>query len=400
MAEELSKKAEALHKKLIFGNILMAIVATVAAICMILLPCVDVRVKVDGKKVASYIEKTLNEDENATVEDEELGDILSSAFRDIELEIPINLYPIKLFKAATGDEKDIVKLADSLVGKDGSKKFVEDLVTQAAPSFASAALTNLIVNGGVSDEQATAYKEDVEEILQLLEAGENTAAQQEFLLLAEDVASENGSYVSSVEISALYDEIVKTGTNEFGTFDRITFVKEFDMRLLANGGGSLSDDLSENPMASIIVALEDLEKLVLDAINDSDLSLKNYQRIFIGIFFYTAGLPAILWAVLAISALIRIFTKKKKVKTWYVKLFCLGPGLGVLLLNGAALLLPKFIGGADAMALKAFPLSFLGSGAVTGVCYLLLLAIGWFGYKRICKKIRREEQAEDEKYAD
>ena len=102
---------------------------------------------------------------------------------------------------------------------------------------------------------------------------------------------------------------------------------------------------------------------------------------------------AAVWLILAVFALVHIFTPSKKVAMWYVKAFGLLPFLLFVVLPIVALaILPTLIAEMPAIAV-----SFLGMTVVAAVCYVALWLVSIFWCHPIKKRIA--ELREKEAYA-
>ncbi len=398
MARPLTKEARKLHRKFAPANFLIFIISLIAAVSMIILPFIDIRVHISGDKISDL----LVSDGSSSQSSDGFTQTLTSALDGVELDIPINIYPVKLLKAATGSINEIDEFFDSVIGENGAAGFAEQFVGKIAPAVAKSALK-------ASIDLDTKYDEDVDKVIAKLEGADKEGARQEFNALLDRMATEDGTDTTDME--DMFDTIVDKGTLSDGSFDFAHMMKNIDMSDV-NGESSSSEssgDSSEgestdsssasstanNPMSQIVQILEDPGSLITSLISqDQDLT-DSLQIAFLIIFIVFVGLPAFFWAHLALAAFMRMFTQKKRVKMWYVKLFCLWAGLIVLALNLAMKYLPQLLAGTPiATIFEILSLTFLGSGVVTGICWVLLALISLFYYNRIKRKLRRLKRKE------
>ena len=133
---------------------------------------------------------------------------------------------------------------------------------------------------------------------------------------------------------------------------------------------------------------------MLAQISDDDARMTGTA--LFGVAAVTIGFTSALWLIMALIAFIRIFTPNKRFTMWYVKLFCWLPCVLFVALPFAAVALAPMLSsivGAEASAafemLASLPVSFGGSGIVSGVCLALLWLISIFWLFPIKRRIRR-----------
>ncbi len=430
--QPLSDNVKALHKKLIPANIIICIIALVAGFCMIFLPWLDLRVTISGEGITELIaeEGVASDDNGVTLyaqDDDvdymdELVKELKKGLKGKTFEIPIKLSPIKMLNVATGDKAEFEEFMNSSIGDDGAKEFVEDLANDVGSIVLVATVNNVIdlaieEAGKVLDEIPNLgdYKEEVKDIINTLTSAQGmTVAQatQEFDTLIDRISSENGLTQSDVsEIKRISHMFIEDGADENGKFNVLTLLKNLDfeklvpdfdngasgqalkgqtsgIKLYADGGSSSSD----NPLTEVLEILENPASIVGDNIDES--TMETLKIVFLVMFIVLIAFPALLWFMLAIFSFIRIFRERKIVKMWYVKLFCCWAGFFLIAANVALLFLPDLIGGTATKVLNAMSIVIVGSGAITGVCWLLLILGSLFYYRRIKKKIKRTMKEE------
>ncbi len=415
----MSNYAKSVHKKFIPANIVIIVISLIAAICQLFMPCIDLRIQITGSSVSTMIQESFSEEQKET-----LGDTLTHTLGEINFDIPINLYPMKMLKAATGNQADVEAFFNSIIGDNGTAKLLDDMIDKLAPSLLTTGIVAIISEQGVSPEIAQKYKENADVVLKNLNDGNEAAAKEEFSNIANSIAEEQGTTISQEDIDELFDAFVEKGKNPDGTFDTTTLIKNFDMsmlsgnfnkeeetfppdaegtsvRLTAQAEGENQDDVTNESSvddttgSSLITGLVELMEnpahFVLETVGGDDVQsiLDTLQPALLAIFFVLAGIPAIFWALLALCATIRLFTPKKRVRMWYVKLFCFFPGLLVLLVNVGVKVIMNLLSGSQAGALlSAVSIKFLGSGVVTGCCYVALVLVSLFWYRRLRKKAK------------
>ncbi|MCD8286026.1 MAG: hypothetical protein LUD50_02215, partial [Clostridia bacterium] len=113
-----------------------------------------------------------------------------------------------------------------------------------------------------------------------------------------------------------------------------------------------------------------------------------FNALMITLFVVFCAFPAALWAILAIAAFRRLFSKNKKVGMWYVKLCCIWPCILFFILPCVLLaVLPGYLGVEGLFASVSVAIG--GSGIVTGICYLLMWVVSIFMCFPTKRKLRR-----------
>ncbi len=407
----MNDKIRSLHKRLIPANVIACILALAAMLCTILMPWIDIRFSVDGTEVASYVETLTSdsstEEESGTSEPDIIMEGLFAALEDLDIALSVNVYPTKMMSAATGGEKEMATFFNSLIGKVGALIYLRDLIAQVSPvvveTFAELTIDDVIEKafeaagkemGPSQTEQLESYKAEAMEAVSVLmgsdgNPGNPTLSKEKFATLAARISAEQqatvGITIPPDDLTSVYNDLVDKGINEQGQFNVVVAIE------------GIIENITEEDMQNNQTA-QALEKVV-DFINNPGQALASalgenittarsaLMAASILLFIF----PAAMWALLAIFAIIRIFTEKKLIKTWYVCLFCLWSGLLLLVLNIAwSSVRNLFVG--NAAILSALHLSFLGSGIVTGSCWVAVVLLSWFYYGIIKRKIRKEEK--------
>lgn len=425
--QPLSENVKSLHKKLIPANIIICVIALVAGFCMLFLPWLDLRVSISGEGIASFVQTEDKDASNggatlyADGDEDPMGDLMNELKTQLKgktFEIPVNIYPFKMLGVATGEKADFEEFMNSSIGPDGAKKFAKDFATDVGSILINSAVNNaidyVIEEAGKQLENIVnlqQYKNEAKAIVGALTSAQGTTvaqAKQDFDELIVKIASENGLTTQQVsEIQRISHDVIDQGADESGKFDILVLLKNIDFESLipdnsgasgqvANGNASAIKpyaESSENPLASVIEIIENPASIVGENIDAS--TMETLKIVFLVMFIVLVAFPALMWFLLAIFSFVRIFTQRKIVKMWYVKLFCCWAGFFLIAANVALIFLPDLIGGTASTVLSAMNIIIVGSGAVTGVCWLLLILGSIFYYRRVKKKIKktvREEQ--------
>ncbi len=439
-----------LHKKLMPANIVLAVVALVAAICIMFMPWLDMRIKIQGAGVAEVLTESVSKEEDETTK--KMMQEMSNALQDVTLEVAWNMRPLEMLNFATAegtlDERTnaLAKFIVGMMGREGLTKFLKDLVDDLAPvvlkTTANIAIETAI-NEAVKDagmeltpqqkEQVEVYKQDVGVIIDDL-VGENKnveKAKEDFNVLVNKIATEQGGEdieIPEEEINKVFDEMVSQGTNpETGEFDLLYLMSNLDIEkfedmfgeeevppvvpssvnleqgnsavVLANSSSTPETEEEENPIEDITQFIENPELFFADVLRESEMTeetMDMIQTVALAMFAVVAGLPALVWLLLAVKATVRIFTEKKKVGMFGAKFFGFWATLFIVVFNVAsaniatALSSTGLVEGAALKVIESLSVSFLGSGVVQAICYAILVFGGWFYYGRIKRQIRRE----------
>ncbi len=404
MAKLLSENEKSLQKKFIPGNIIICIIALVTGICLLLMPFLDVRIHVSGSKISTLLSATEGESADNS-ETEAFSTMLSQSLEGIELDVPINIYPLKLLKAAIGTEDDVADFMSSVIGKNGASDILEEVTSSVAPAIAKSALKSSI-------ELDDKYDTQVDSIIKNLSNGSNedvAQARSEFNDLVNQIALDNGDEApDTAEMEEMFDTIVEQGTKEDGEFDFVHFITNMNVDEM-NGSDSSSTDgdtadgatdettESDNPISSLVKILDDPASLFADLLAEDQEMTQTLQTAFLALFVVFVGLPALLCLLLVLCSFIRLFTKRKRVRYWYVKVILFISTIIIVALNVLSkVLLPSLDLGAEVGdIISAFSLTFLGSGVVCAVCWLLLTIVSLFYYRRIKKKVKKLRKSQN-----
>ncbi len=421
MAKLVTEEARRLHKKFIPVNIVIIIISIIAGICQLFMPALDLRIHITGAKLAPVLEESIKQD--ASSESGSMATMLTTVLNDVEIELPINIYPMKLLAAATGDEQDIAAFMNSIVGKDGPQALVNEMMSELTPALLTVGISTMLSESGLPAEQVEQYKQDISQVLTHLEAGNKDAARENFNSITKGmIEAEGGTFDADAQAESdeMFEKFYQSATDANGKLDYSKLIASLgDLSNFGIGESSTpaeeqtpnenanvllsetttSESSSDSPISGVTDLLQNPGGMILDLFKDMGLETEQLQTVLLIMFLLFAGIPAALWFCLAFFSLIRCFMKKKKATMFFVKMFCIWPGLIVLLGNIAMKVLPSALsnvaGGAAATSiLGAFNVRFLGSGIVTGICYLLLVFITLFWIRPIKRKIKRANEGD------
>lgn len=296
-------------------------------------------------------------------------------------------------------------------------------------------------------EYIASYEEDFNTVFQNLSENKTEEAKEAFSALVNDVVTELpeklkeefpelgenadegiSGVVESIpeeKINAVFDAVVKNAQDEDGNFNWLNLfanmeqlqedisnavneedsdgdsstgapIRPMSLRYAAENSSDGQEEAStgNEQLDQVMAVLENPGAYLLGMLREQ-LTLEEIQTGCLGVWGTMVGFPAALWALLGICALLRLFMRKKRVKTWYVKLFCPWVGIFFLAMSSALSSAPTaLVGvvGAEMIlsALEALTITLLGSGLVAGICWLVLVVSGWLWYNRI-KKAEKEQ---------
>ncbi len=445
-----SEKIKSLNKRFIPGNIAVAVIAFIATICTLVMPWINIQITVDNKKLVDVIELSNPDSDQpqmvaSTTEGIDIAAIVLNVLNEQSIPtIPINIKPTKMLKAATGDTEDISAFIVSSVGADGAAEFAKKVINQITPEIVKEtvnyALDNLVAEAIASEdinlteaqqEQLENYKGQAGSIIETLMGDEKQAsdpekAKEQFSTLVEQIVDEQAGEnveINEDDMEELFDALVDAGTTEEGNFEATVLLQNIDSILdvinsiengkdieellpVADSGEKAISFLStekkevsplagsnENALPSEIQDILDFmnapEATLTEILDDSGFDFAQIQPIILAVWFLFIGLPALGWFLLAVKAIIRIYTNKKGIRTIGAEIYGLSIGAFLIVLNVAVMPLAKIIGGSEvARILDAITIRFLGSGIAIAICGLLLLVLSIAYYRPIRKKIK------------
>ncbi len=439
----LSSNMKLLHKKLMPANIIMCVIALVAGFCMLFMPWLDMRVHIEGEKLAEILSEqnssTASTEDNtlSTFAGQEINqeniimDALAESLKGVSFDIPINLYPMKLLKATKNDKAEIEQFVNSVIGKSGAKEFVQEFVDEVAPVVVKAMLNTTIeqliveASENLTEEELELIEKYNGEVSEALDSIANNPSVENAKAELNDIVDtiivdypEIGD--EEVEmIRGVIDELVEQGAND-GKFDYLWLLKNIDISAFedivnnnqpeptpayAVGDSSVNtfattdngtgESSTNNSIAEMMEILENPGAVITENLDEESIQIINIVCLVSFILF--VGIPAFLCFLLAIISFIRIFTENKRVRYWYV-LAVLGIAMCMLILLNVlgSVLLPGLLSTFNS-AFTAINIKFLGSGIVSSVCFVLLCLLSLIYYRRVKKQIKEQYKKENPK---
>lgn len=421
-----AKKLNRYQRLLIPANIVVAVVAVLAIVFQFLMPMLSFKVTVTGEEIAEIVEFVQPESDEGSAGDEgniNVDDIIYIT-KDVNSNVTVSIDPFGALRLGPAPDAQSVRdyLTAYAIDMNGT---IDEIFAQMLPRMtvylvSSTLQDNLgdIIN---IDELESIDVEQIQSVTEAITSGNYEEARTQFKDAAVDVATELGHELSDEDIDLImenYDEAIAAGTHEDGTFsfiDAITTLAEkygIDLDNLsqymyygsgvvatasAADDGEVETDGSGGDSSSEI----DPEEFIQSYINKIPDNVA--QIIGTSLFVVAAvliGFTSLMWLIMAIIALIRVFCKDKRFAMWYVKAFCwlpcvllvICPLVAVALAPG---LLAGVVGGSAGEILTIvgnIPMMFGGSGIASGICLLVLwlISIIWLHpIKRKILKIKR-----------
>lgn len=367
-----SDEEEKLQKLLIPLNIVVAILALVAAISLLVTPLL----KVDFGKVAEAVMAMTGGESSES--DESSSSPYAAVFDNVDAELVIS--PIGMAKVlfAPADKKGATLLNELVL----SKEIIEGISVSAVNMMLVVATKD--VDAGDMDKidmpalnEALIKVDDAESEEDVLKVLDDYLA----VLEKQDVTITDDMREAAKEHTLeLYNDTVEATGGDFSVEKMICVNMSPDGKVYDNYtdlvAGMLNGDLSssegsDNPLSSVA-------------------EMMNMIAAPYGFGFIYIAFNALIWFILFLFAFIRLFTKNKRFTMWYVKLVGCWPCI-------IFFLVPFAMGKAAASVAGLAPLSGLFGAIssftwISGICYLLLWAfsICWaFPIKRKIRKLRK-----------
>ena len=401
------------HKKyqrmLIPANIVAIIIAVVAIIGQLFMPMLSVDVTVTGDNFSAVLEY-IQDNGEGSAEDDETLQMLEYVSKDVYTKVELNVDPLgALMLGVTPQPQEVRDYIAS--NADKLEETVDGMLAQMMPR-----MTVYMVAQATQD--------------QLEDAGINFEAKEQFGTAADSVAEELGYDLTAEDketIMGYFDEAVEAGKKDDGTFSFIqaieTLAEKYGFNLDDLNPDNLPEDIPfvtpSSALGRVNVAASDTSSPEGEGSSGSSLDLnemlQNYiaeipdeQASVIGTALFavaaaTIGLTSLMWAIMAVIALIKLFCPNKRFTMWYVKLLCWLPCVLFVLAPFFALTLaPQLLAGtvtgeaAEILTLATqIPMSFGGSGIVSGICLAVLWLISIFWFFPIKHKIRKIKNSMD-----
>lgn len=380
------------QRKLIPLNIVVAIIALVAAVSLLFAPIVSV----DAVGLGDYItemmdEQTSGEDSSAegpTIDTAKIVSTVTSNMGNVSL-TTMSLATLAFSDDLTETLKDYV----SEIGSETLKKSEKELITDVAVPM----MVEMMEEESGEEAPDNIKNMDADAIYDKAKALETASAgevDETISALAEELQNQLGEdYISDENLADLessirtvYDDTVAATDGTFTIESCIcvfasqalqesgeitqTFTSYADLidyfmdSALSSGSGSGSDSGSSSELDDTIAQVEPILKIVA-----------------IALLFFTA-----VWLILFLFAFLHLFAKNKRFTMWYAKLFgflpCLIFGVAPLV---AGAIVPGMEGGAEIAGILGMISTMTW---ISGACYILLWIISIFWAFPIKRKIR------------
>lgn len=378
------------QRKLIPLNIVVAIIALVAAVSLLFAPIVSV----DAVGLGDYITEMMNEqssggdssEEGPTIDTAKIVSTVTSNMGNVSL-TTMSLATLAFSDDLTETLKDYV----SEIGSETLKKSEKELITDVAVPMMIEMMeeesgTQAPDNIKNMDADAIYDKAKALETASAGEVDETISALAEELQnqLGEDYISDENLADLESSIRTIYDDTVAATD---GTFTIESCICVFASKSLQESGeitqtftsyADLIDYFMDSALSSGSGGGTDSSSELDDTIAQVEPILK---IVAIALLFFTA-----VWLILFLFAFLHLFAKNKRFTMWYVKLFgflpCLIFGVAPLV---AGAIVPGMEGGAEIAGILGMISTMTW---ISGACYILLWIISIFWAFPIKRKIR------------
>ncbi len=378
------------QRKLIPLNIVVAIIALVAAVSLLFAPIVSV----DAVGLGDYITEMMSEQssgedssaEGPTIDTAKIVSTVTSNMGNVSL-TTMSLATLAFSDDLTKTLKDYV----SEIGSEALKKSEKELITDVAVPMMIEMMeeesgTQAPDNIKNMDADAIYDKAKALETASAGEVDETISALAEELQnqLGEDYISDENLADLESSIRTVYDDTVAATD---GTFTIESCICVFASKSLQESGeitqtftsyADLIDYFMDSALSSESGGGTDSSSELDDTIAQVEPILK---IVAIALLFFTA-----VWLILFLFAFLHLFAKNKRFTMWYVKLFgflpCLIFGVAPLV---AGAIVPGMEGGAEIAGILGMISTMTW---ISGACYILLWIISIFWAFPIKRKIR------------
>lgn len=366
------------QRKLIPLNIVVAIIALVAAVSLLFAPIVSV----DAVGLGDYITEMMGEqssggdssEEGPTIDTAKIVSTVTSNMDNVSL-TTMSLATLAFSDDLTETLKDYV----SEIGSETLKKSEKELITDVAVPMmiemmeeesgtqAPDNIKNMDADAIYDNAKAleTASADEVDETISAL-------AEELQNQLGEDYISDENLADLESSIRTVYDDTVAATD---GTFTIESCICVFASKSLQESG----------EITQTFTSYADLIDYFMDSSSELDDAIAQVEPILkivaIALLFFTA-----VWLILFLFAFLHLFAKNKRFTMWYVKLFgflpCLIFGVAPLV---AGAIVPGMEGGAEIAGILGMISTMTW---ISGACYILLWIISIFWAFPIKRKIR------------
>lgn len=366
------------QRKLIPLNIVVAIIALVAAVSLLFAPIVSV----DAVGLGDYItemmgEQSSGEDSSAegpTIDTAKIVSTVTSNMGNVSL-TTMSLATLAFSDDLTETLKDYV----SEIGSETLKKSEKELITDVAVPM----MVEMMEEESGEEAPDNIKNMDADAIYDKAKALETASAgevDETISALAEELQNQLGEdYISDENLADLESSIRTVYDDTVAATDG-TFTIESCICVFASKSLQESGEITQT-----FTSYADLIDYFMDSSSELDDTIAQVEPILkivaIALLFFTA-----VWLILFLFAFLHLFAKNKRFTMWYVKLFgflpCLIFGVAPLV---ASAIVPGMEGGAEIAGILGMISTMTW---ISGACYILLWIISIFWAFPIKRKIR------------
>ena len=366
------------QRKLIPLNIVVAIIALVAAVSLLFAPIVSV----DAVGLGDYITEMMGEqssggdssEEGPTIDTAKIVSTVTSNMDNVSL-TTMSLATLAFSDDLTETLKDYV----SEIGSETLKKSEKELITDVAVPM----MVEMMEEESGEEAPDNIKNMDADAIYDKAKALETASAgefDETISALAEELQNQLGEdYISDENLADLESSIRTVYDDTVAATDG-TFTIESCICVFASKSLQESGEITQT-----FTSYADLIDYFMDSSSELDDTIAQVEPILkivaIAILFFTA-----VWLILFLFAFLHLFAKNKRFTMWYVKLFgflpCLIFGVAPLV---AGAIVPGMEGGAEIAGILGMISTMTW---ISGACYILLWIISIFWAFPIKRKIR------------
>lgn len=366
------------QRKLIPLNIVVAIIALVAAVSLLFAPIVSV----DAVGLGDYITEMMNEqssggdssEEGPTIDTAKIVSTVTSNMGNVSL-TTMSLATLAFSDDLTETLKDYV----SEIGSETLKKSEKELITDVAVPM----MVEMMEEESGEEAPDNIKNMDADAIYDKAKALETASAgevDETISALAEELQNQLGEDYISDENLADLESSIRTVYDETVAATDGTFTIESCICVFASKSLQESGEITQT-----FTSYADLIDYFMDSSSELDDTIAQVEPILkivaIALLFFTA-----VWLILFLFAFLHLFAKNKRFTMWYVKLFgflpCLIFGVAPLV---AGAIVPGMEGGAEIAGILGMISTMTW---ISGACYILLWIISIFWAFPIKRKIR------------
>lgn len=366
------------QRKLIPLNIVVAIIALVAAVSLLFAPIVSV----DAVGLGDYITEMMGEqssggdssEEGPTIDTAKIVSTVTSNMGNVSL-TTMSLATL----AFSDDLTETLKGYVSEIGSETLKKSEKELITDVAVPM----MVEMMEEESGEEAPDNIKNMDADAIYDKAKALETASAgevDETISALAEELQNQLGEdYISDENLADLESSIRTVYDDTVAATDG-TFTIESCICVFASKSLQESGEITQT-----FTSYADLIDYFMDSSSELDDAIAQVEPILkivaIALLFFTA-----VWLILFLFAFLHLFAKNKRFTMWYVKLFgflpCLIFGVAPLV---AGAIVPGMEGGAEIAGILGMISTMTW---ISGACYILLWIISIFWAFPIKRKIR------------